>query len=144
MSPVIFYLLIILSSKLLNDFWVNMLERDPIVIFIGVSSIMTPHLELFGLKISCLLNIFKPLWESWTFSNGFGTKHQIISSISVVIMAYLLKISFKIIVRIKVNLRVFMVLKHSKIIPNLRGILKLLWICPEHWWCMFQLIVQIV
>ena len=63
-SPVILYLLIILLSKILFGLQVDMDKRDTIVIFVEVQSIMVPCLELFGLKIRCLLDLAKLSQES--------------------------------------------------------------------------------
>ena len=130
--------------KILAYFKVDMEERDPIVVFMKFLSLLTPFMELFGLKISCLLEMVKPLWEIWSLRNVFGIRHKIRSIISMGIMAYSMYLCFKSVLGRKVNIIVFLVLERSIRILNLRGVFKLLWMLPVNLWLICQFIAHTV
>ena len=95
-----------LPSKLLVDYPVKMYERASIVFFLDAWSIIMPCLELFWLKIRCLLELVKMSWESWILRNGYEIRQQLISSILIGIIGYSPEIFFVGITRRKVNIRV--------------------------------------
>ena len=94
-KPSYFYRLISLLLKPLVYCQLNTIDRDTIFVLEELLSIMKPHMELFGLKIRCLLEMVKLLRVRLSLRNSFGTIKQLRSSIYVRITESSLHICFK-------------------------------------------------